>query len=63
MSVCKTIIVIDKLLLEEEAKMKTILTGIIVAFISISVLSGCNTTRGVGQDISATGHAISRAAS
>lgn len=43
--------------------MKTILIGIILAFIGASLLTGCNTTRGFGQDVSATGHAISRAAS
>ncbi len=43
--------------------MKTLLTGIVIVCMSAAMLSGCNTTRGFGQDVSATGHAISRAAS
>ncbi len=31
--------------------------------LSVSLLSGCNTTRGVGEDVAATGNAISNAAS
>jgi len=48
---------------EGEAKMKTFLTGIVIACIGASILSGCNTVRGFGQDVSDTGHAISRTAS
>jgi predicted small secreted protein len=43
--------------------MKKLLVGIVILGISASILSGCNTVRGFGQDVSGTGHAISRAAS
>jgi predicted small secreted protein len=31
-------------------------------FGSLGVLTGCNTTAGAGQDVSATGHAVTHAA-
>jgi predicted small secreted protein len=31
-------------------------------FGSLGVLAGCNTTAGAGQDVSATGHAVTHAA-
>jgi len=34
----------------------------LLIIISISVLSGCNTAKGVGEDVTATGDAITRAA-
>ncbi|MCC3705569.1 entericidin A/B family lipoprotein [Rouxiella badensis] len=40
---------------------KSILTLVSVIVLS-SLLTACNTTRGVGEDISAGGHAVSRAA-
>ncbi len=40
---------------------KSILAIASVVLLS-SLLSACNTTRGVGEDVSAGGHAISRAA-
>jgi len=40
---------------------KSILTIVSVIVLS-SLLTACNTTRGVGEDISAGGHAVSRAA-
>lgn len=40
---------------------KSILAIVSVVLLS-SLLSGCNTFRGIGEDISSGGHAISRAA-
>ncbi|MBJ3814052.1 lipoprotein toxin entericidin B [Shimwellia pseudoproteus] len=42
--------------------MKKTLAVIFSVLVLSTVLSGCNTTRGVGQDISAGGSAISGAA-
>jgi len=36
---------------------------VMLAVLSVSVLSGCNTVNGAGKDIQAGGRAISRAAS
>lgn len=37
---------------------------VVISFVLLGtfLLSGCNTTRGIGQDISSGGHAIQRAA-
>lgn len=37
--------------------------GLIVLAVAALALSGCNTTEGVGRDVSATGHAVTRGAS
>ncbi len=42
--------------------MKRTLT-IILTIVVASLLSGCNTARGMGEDIQSLGHVISRAAS
>ena len=44
--------------------MKRIITATVVCFlcVSLSLLSGCNTVRGAGKDISNGGRDISRAA-
>ncbi|HBM7342333.1 entericidin A/B family lipoprotein [Klebsiella oxytoca] len=39
------------------------LTLQVLLFLSCALLSGCNTARGVGEDIQSLGHAISHAAS
>ena len=39
-----------------------IFVGLFMLLGAASLLSGCNTTAGAGRDISATGHAITRAA-
>lgn len=36
---------------------------LLLMFLASSLLSGCNTARGVGEDIKSLGHAISHAAS
>ncbi|MCT9844694.1 entericidin A/B family lipoprotein [Leclercia sp. 29361] len=36
---------------------------LLLMVLASSLLSGCNTARGVGEDIKSLGHAISRAAS
>jgi len=43
---------------------KTISTAIaaLAALVAVPLLSACHTTTGAGQDISATGHAISNTA-
>ncbi|MEI6081970.1 MAG: entericidin A/B family lipoprotein [Verrucomicrobiota bacterium] len=40
----------------------TTLTLLALAFLAVVALSGCNTVRGVGQDVSATGRGVSRGA-
>ncbi|HBX7812401.1 TPA: entericidin A/B family lipoprotein [Klebsiella pneumoniae] len=35
----------------------------VLLFLSSALLAGCNTTRGVGEDIQGLGHAISHAVS
>lgn len=39
-----------------------LVVALVAAFAATSLLSGCNTTAGAGRDLSATGHAITRAA-
>jgi len=43
--------------------MKRLSKFLLLMLISSAVLAGCNTARGVGEDIKTLGHAISRAAS
>ncbi|BDH47471.1 entericidin A [Salmonella enterica subsp. enterica serovar Choleraesuis] len=43
--------------------MKNSLRFILLSLTAALLLSGCNTTRGIGQDIQDMGHIISRAAS
>jgi predicted small secreted protein len=40
--------------------MKTLL--VLITAITLSALAGCNTMEGVGQDVSATGRAVEKAA-
>jgi predicted small secreted protein len=42
--------------------MKNILSLLLLA-LAVTGLSACNTVKGVGQDVSATGHDLSKAAS
>ena len=41
--------------------MKTTLLTMLLSLLAVSI-SGCNTTRGIGQDVEATGEAIEEAA-
>ncbi|NML84785.1 entericidin A/B family lipoprotein [Polaromonas sp.] len=43
-------------------KSTTVLLAIAVLFISTFALSGCNTIRGIGQDVQRAGSAVSNAA-
>ncbi len=43
--------------------MKRTVKILLMLALSSAILSGCNTARGVGEDIKAVGHAISHAAS
>ncbi|QGN36184.1 entericidin A/B family lipoprotein [Klebsiella oxytoca] len=43
--------------------MQQTLKILILIFLSGSLLAGCNTARGVGEDIQSLGHAISHAVS
>ncbi len=43
--------------------MKNIITIVVTGLLCITLLAGCNTVKGVGQDVSSGGHALQRAAS
>lgn len=43
--------------------MKHLITAFFLLLLSGALLSGCNTFRGMGQDVQSLGHAISHAAS
>ncbi len=42
----------------EDAMMKRMISLILVSLFSLSLLSGCNTMRGAGEDIEAGGEAV-----
>lgn len=42
--------------------MKKSILAVVSALLLTSVLTACNTTRGVGEDVEAGGHAIQRSA-
>ncbi|CAM4091245.1 entericidin A/B family lipoprotein [Pluralibacter gergoviae] len=43
--------------------MNRLITLLLLIFFSTTLLAGCNTFRGMGQDVQSLGHAISHAAS
>ncbi|WP_297196557.1 entericidin A/B family lipoprotein [uncultured Pluralibacter sp.] len=43
--------------------MKRLITTFFLLLLSAALLTGCNTFRGMGQDVQSLGHAISHAAS
>lgn len=43
--------------------LKTRIFAMVAAWVFSSLLTACNTTRGVGEDISAGGHAIEKSVS
>ena len=52
--------------LTKESKMHRIIDTVVINLVlltsTVALLSACNTTAGVGQDVSATGHAVTNTA-